>query len=333
MTVEAEPGSRAVELLRLLLRARRFDEELLDVAANVPGQWHVSIGYEASAAAVGQVRRDADFVFTYFRNHAHLACLGSDLGGMFAEVFGRDWGLQRGRAGSFHLADPTVGVPHTSAMVSAGVPLGLGTAFARKWSGSDGVTFCFFGDGALNEGGMHESLNLAALWRLPVVLVCENNSAKFEQGAPQNAFQSSASLCALVSAHGVHAESVDGRFPAAVAGAVERLTRIVRQEPVPVFLEVSVPIWPGVASFLPRSTTGRTVVRDALGDSGDEWRDRDDPVLNHVRALLAAGVSIDSIEAVDAAVLDEVRTALETALSAPFAPPAAAVEDVYAQTS
>ena len=136
-------------------------EAVLRTASRVDGHHHVSQGLEASAAALGLVRREGDLIATNYRNHAHLLCLGNDPATMFAEILGRQVAPQFGRSGSMHLANPKLGVLYTSAMVSGGIPQAVGYALALKRSGGESVSFALFGDGAMQEGVAHESLNLA----------------------------------------------------------------------------------------------------------------------------------------------------------------------------
>jgi TPP-dependent pyruvate/acetoin dehydrogenase alpha subunit len=315
-------------LLERLLRARRFDELLVANADEIKGHYHVSIGLESTAVALAIHRQPGDTITTTYRNHAHLAALGSDLAVMFAEVFGRDLGPQRGRAGSTHLADPNVGIMHTSAMVSGGVSQAVGLAYAGTRTTADAVCFCFFGDGAFGEGAVHESLNLASLWELPVVFVCENNAPPANGKA--NAFQSASSLLAIAEVNAVPGDAVDAREPSATSEALGRLTGEARAGRGPRFLEARAAQWQGSTTFFPHDATGRTDLRDAGRSGGDAWRDRDDPVLNECRRLLSAGVPMETLLSVDEHVTDEVENALEAGRKAAPAPSEAAITDVVA---
>ncbi|MGH7357599.1 MAG: thiamine pyrophosphate-dependent dehydrogenase E1 component subunit alpha [Acidimicrobiia bacterium] len=314
-------------LLKAMLRARRFDEALLANAHEIRGHYHVSIGLEATAAALAAVRRPDDLVSTTYRNHAQLAALGSDLAAMFAEVFGRDLGPQRGRAGSIHLADPQVGILHTSAMVSGGVPLALGLAYAARRRNPYAVCFCFFGDGAFGEGAVHESLNLAALWKLPVVFVCENNAVPAECRA--TAALTAPSLLAIAEVYGILGSEVDGGDAAAVTAALGGLTDEARRRRGPAFLDARSVPWPGNATFMPHDATGPTDLADATTDRAtDPWSARHDPVLRECRRLLAAGVALDDLRRIGDAVTAEVEQALTAAREAAPAPASAATTDV-----
>jgi TPP-dependent pyruvate/acetoin dehydrogenase alpha subunit len=245
---------------------------------------------------------------------------------MYAEIFGRDLGHQHGRAGSTHLSDPGLGMLHTSAMVSGGVPIALGQAHALARSRAGTVCFCFFGDGAFGEGAVHESLNLASLWSLPIVFVCENNAAARDDRA--NDYQSAASLLALAEAHRVHGMVVDARHPVAVLEALEALTGDVRDGSGPRFLDAQAGHWPGNTTFFPHDATGPTDLRDAQSDVNDPWRSADDPVLNECRRLLATGLPLDRMLDVDRRITAEVEDAIRHARLAPVAPPDTAFRDV-----
>lgn len=311
-----------------MLRARRFEEALLDHAELVRGVFHVGIGQEATAAAVALARREPDVVMLGHRNHHHLAALGSDLEVMFREIFGRDGGPQRGRAGTLHLADPDHGVPYTSAMVGGGVPIGLGIALARKRRPADGIAFCLFGDGAMGEGVLHESLNLAALWELPVVFVCESNAPR--AGDRAVATQSARALADIANAHGVRSEIVDATDARATTATLDAAADAARAGAGagPVFVEARSVPWPGNRGFLPERREPLDLA-GALQPASDPWDDAD-PVRNEVRALARDGVALAEAQQLDAAVRADVSRAVSAAADAPLAPPAAALEHVWA---
>jgi len=289
----------ALERFEMMVAARRFDEVLLAHREALRGHYHVSIGLESTAAALAELRQDEDGVMTNYRNHAHLLAVGADPEDLYAEILGRE-SPQRGRSGTLHLADPANGVPYTSAMVAGGLPLAIGMAFARVRTGRPGIVVCFFGDGAFGEGAVHESLNIAALWRLPVLFVCENNGEP--DGGRANAYQSAASLTAIAEVHQVGASAADARHPQALCAAAVDAASAVRRDRAPFLLEARAAAWPGNAPFFPEDLTGPTSIADAATRRGEAWYDADDPVLNEARALLADGVALERLaEAADAA--------------------------------
>jgi pyruvate dehydrogenase E1 component alpha subunit len=208
-----------------------------------------------------------------------------------------------------HLMAPRLGVLFTSAMVAGGVPQAVGYAFALKRRGTDGISFCFFGDGAVQEGVVHESFNLAALWELPVLFVCENNATPVDGKA--NPAQAAPSLSRLAEAHSIESSAVDGRVPRATLEAMRGAAEKVRSGPRPYFLDVQSAPWAGNSFFYPKDVTGPTDLRRAEALTGEEWDDRDDPVLNEARALLADGASIEELLEVEAEVTARIEQAAE----------------------
>lgn len=165
------------EAYRRMLRIRRFEEEgtRLYKAGKIPGAFHASIGQEAAIVGACLALRDDDTIVGTHRSHGHPIGKGANLKTLMAELMARTTGISKGRGGSMHLADKSVGIIGQSAIVGGGIPLATGAALSAKVRGTDQVSMCFFGDGAVNQGTFHESLNMGALWKLPVVYVCENN--------------------------------------------------------------------------------------------------------------------------------------------------------------
>jgi TPP-dependent pyruvate/acetoin dehydrogenase alpha subunit len=311
-----------------MLRARRFDETLIAHAELITGVFHVSIGQEATAGALAAEREQGDLITLNHRNHGALAALGCDLAIMYGEILGRDGGPQRGRAGTLHLADATRGVPYTSAMVAGGPALAVGMALARKRLAQPGIVFAFLGDGALGEGAMHESLNLAALWQLPVLFVCESNSASAPGRA--NAMQAAPTLHSLAAVHQIPARAVDAGEAEAIAAAMREDVTAVREGGGPRFIEARTPPWPGNASFLPKLVSGPLDLRDAAAPQAAPGWPELDPLLREARALLASGVELTRLLELDDAVAATAAESFATAAAAPPAPAAAAFEGVWA---
>jgi TPP-dependent pyruvate/acetoin dehydrogenase alpha subunit len=309
-----------------MLRARRLDEALIGQAELITGVFHVGIGQEGTAAALAATRGPADLVALTHRNHHHLAALGSDLEVMFREILGRDGGPQRGRAGTLHLADPARGVPYTSAMVGGGVPLAVGLAHGKARRGEEGIVFSFFGDGALGEGAVHECFNIASLWRVPVLFVCENN-ARPDRGRA-NAFQAASSLAGLAEVNGIRSAVADAREPVDVEGALGALAAGVREGRGPAFLDARSEPWPGNQAFTVQPGTDPLDLAGADRAPECDW-ERGDPILNEGRRLLRMGVGMGVLLALDAAIREEVDRAFEAAVRAPGAPASVALGDVW----
>ncbi|HBB16168.1 MAG TPA: pyruvate dehydrogenase (acetyl-transferring) E1 component subunit alpha [Syntrophus sp. (in: bacteria)] len=176
---------KLLDMLYAMLKIRRVEERISDAFAQgkIPGFLHVSIGQEAVSAGVCACLHDDDSILTTHRGHGQALAKGIDLKRFMAEIYGRVDGFCKGKSGSMHIASRESGVIGSNGIVGAGLPISLGTAFASAYRGEKTVTVCFFGDGASNQGTFHESLNLAALWNLPVVYCCENNGwAQFTPG-------------------------------------------------------------------------------------------------------------------------------------------------------
>lgn len=230
---------KKAELLELykgmyLIRQVELRLSRLFADGEVPGFIHLSIGQEAIATGVGSVLRADDTLASTHRGHGHALAKGVDLGRFFMELMAREEGMCRGRGGSMHVADLSIGMLGANAIVGASIPIALGSALAHQVRGVDAVAVAFFGDGAMAEGTLHESLNMAALWNLPLLFVCENNGwAEFSPTSKQFV----ASLDKLANTFGITYEKADGRDVQAVAKASERAVKAARSGKGPRVLE------------------------------------------------------------------------------------------------
>jgi TPP-dependent pyruvate/acetoin dehydrogenase alpha subunit/pyruvate/2-oxoglutarate/acetoin dehydrogenase E1 component len=313
-----------LDLFRRMLRGRRFDERVLSHRESIAGHFHVSMGLEAVAAAVTAVLQPQDGLVTTYRNHALLAALGTDLGVLLAEILGRG-PRQHGRSGSTHLNDPERGVPHTSALVGGGIPhaLGIGLVFKRQAHGR--VCVCVFGEGAFGEGVVHEALNIASLWQLPIVFICENNSPGLADRAAK--IQSAASFAAIATTHEMPAQRLDGADVFGVSRTVQDAVAAARVDGGPHFIEAVVPPWPGNSTFFPHDVTGPTKLADLDVAPSAGWQTAD-PVLRAARALLHRGVAFELLAEADHDVCAEVNAADRAAVSADQPSSSSAFADV-----
>lgn len=227
-----------LHLLRQMLRIRRFEEACVELysATKIRGFLHLYIGEEAVAVGVSEALEADDAVVATYREHAHALLRGVDAGAVMAEMFGKLEGCSRGRGGSMHLFDAATRLYGGNAIVGGGIPLAVGLALADKLTGRDRVTACFFGDGAVAEGEFHESMNLAALWDLPVLFACENN--RYAMGTALERHQAQTDLALKAAAYAMSAWAVDGMDVLAVADAAHRAVTAVRAGSQPVFLEL-----------------------------------------------------------------------------------------------
>jgi pyruvate dehydrogenase E1 component alpha subunit len=319
MTCTADP----LALLRTMLLIREAELALARLFADgeVPGFIHLSVGQEAVAAGVCSALGPRDSVASTHRGHGHAIARGVALDGFFAEVLGRASGVCGGRGGSMHVADLDRGMLGANGIVGAGAPIALGAALAHRIQGSGGVAVAFFGDGALAEGALHETLNLAAIWRLPLLLVCENNGwAEFSRSDTQVA----ATLSAWSAAYGVPHAEVDGNDAAAVAAAAAAAVEALRRGEGPRVLEARTHRWRGHFEGDPqRYRDPEEVARVASAAEHD-------PIARTRAMLLAAGTPASELDAAAAQARDAVAAAVAAARAAPAADWADARHGVYA---
>jgi TPP-dependent pyruvate/acetoin dehydrogenase alpha subunit len=223
---------------RSLYRIRRVEQEVARVypTDKIMSPIHLSIGQEAISVAVCEALRSDDVVFGTYRSHACYLAKGGSLRGMVAELYGKATGVAKGKAGSMHLIDVPAGVMGASAVVASSISQAVGYALAIRMRGEDRVVACFFGDGAVEEGTFHESLNFAALKRLPVLFVCENNSYAIH--SRQRDRQAASDICQLARAHGLHAERFAEQDPYRIyASACQAIEPMRGSDATPVLLE------------------------------------------------------------------------------------------------
>jgi pyruvate dehydrogenase E1 component alpha subunit len=333
---------RDIALLRLMLRMRRLEEQVIHLAEDhklIRAHFHVYIGQEAAGAgACAALARD-DRIFTAHRNHAHVLAKGGDPGRILAEIIGRADGYSGGRAGTFHVAAPEIGIPHTSAIVGGALPIAAGSAWAAKMDRSGKATVAFFGDGVMEEGVFYETLNIAQLWRLPLLFYMENNSVTPEErpgrGSPTSS-HSAASLADVPRSFGVETAVVDGTRADLVHALVTALVARLRAGEGPFFVESRTVRWPGSYGSIPKLVGGDTNIawawdEDAPPEIVRAWHAHYDPVLLAARRLLASHtVDRDAVLALDRDVRDEIARAAEFAMRSPLPDPRGATEHAYA---
>ena len=227
-----------VEMLWLMLLIRRFEERASQQyqAQKIGGFCHLYIGQEAVVAgAIAAIRFD-DYIITAYRDHAHALARGTSANACMAELFGKDTGCSRGLGGSMHYFDKEHHMYGGHAIVGAHVPLACGLAFACKYREEDRITLCFFGDGAINQGAFHEALNLAALFKLPVIFICENNL--FAMGTSVERSTSLKQIVDRAEGYDISGCVVDGMNFRHVRDTLSELVESIRKDPHPAFVEV-----------------------------------------------------------------------------------------------
>src|SRR5436309_13573584 len=259
----------ARRLLYTMLLIRRFEEKAAEAytLGKVGGFLHLYIGQEAVAVGASSVLRADDYAISAYREHGHRLAKGADPRRVMAELFGRRDGLSKGKGGSMHLFDRSVNFLGGHAIVGAHLPLATGAAFAIKYQGGDQVVLCYFGDGAVPEGEFHESMNLAALWKLPVIFICENN--RYAMGTAIHRALAQTEIWRFAETYGIHGEAVDGMDVLAIRECVGRAVERARRDKSPVLIEVRTYRFRGHSMRDPAGAVYRTkeeVEREKLRD-------------------------------------------------------------------
>jgi pyruvate dehydrogenase E1 component alpha subunit len=317
-------GETVRALLRTMVLIRRFDETALSLrlAGQIYGVMHPYIGQEAVATGVCATLGPADRVVSNHRGHGHCIARGADPRRMMAELFGRRDGFCHGRGGSMHIADFEIGMLGANGIVAAGLPIAAGSALVSKLSGSGGVTVCFFGDGAAGEGAFHEALNISAVWKLPVVWICENN--QYASETPPRKSLASGDVASFAPGYGMPGETVDGNDVLAVRDAAERFVRHARDGLGPALIECKT-FRMGV-----HAQRGAPINEKRAVTELDAWRMRD-PIEHFVSFATARGlVDAQEIQDIRDSVEQTLAGAVEYANASPFPDPADALEGVFA---
>lgn len=285
--------------------------------ALVRGPLHLSTGQEAVAAGVCANLRTEDLLTSTHRGHGHTLARGADPARMLCELFGRSPGTNRGKGGSMHIADFSVGMLGANGVVAAGIPIAVGAAHALKLRGRPGIVACFFGDGAVNRGPFLEGLNWAGVYGLKVLFICEDN--RISATTPTEPMTAGDGPSARARSLGLRCEKVDGNDVAAVDRVSAELSAWVREGRGAAFLHAVTYRFKGHVSIDPGAYRDAEEVKAAL---------EADPLLLARAALVAGGVSAGTLDAIDAAADAEIAAALDIAGTAPWPDPSSAYEDV-----
>jgi len=311
------------ELMRHMVRIRRFEEKCIELyqREKIRGFLHVYIGEEAVAVGAMQALEPADAVVATYREHGHAIARGVPMTTIMAEMYGKQEGCSRGRGGSMHVFDATTRFYGGNAIVGGGLPLAVGLALADKMQNGQNVTACFFGEGAVAEGEFHESLNLAALWKLPVLFVCENNL--YAMGTALRLSESETDIHLKAQSYRIPSEVVDGMDVVAVEAAARHAAAAIRAGEGPQFLECR------TYRFRAHSMFDAELYRDKA--EVEEWKKRG-PILRFGNWLrqndILHGTDLEKIEAEAAA---EVDAAVAFAETGTWEPTADLTKYVYAE--
>lgn len=312
----------ALARLRQMVRIRRFEEKCAELysAGKIRGFLHLYIGEEAVAAGVMPILSQDDAVVATYREHGHALARGVPAGRIMAEMFGRQEGCSKGRGGSMHLFDVSRRFYGGNAIVGGGLPIAAGLALADKLNGRNRVTACFFGEGAVAEGEFHETLNLAALWKLPVLFLCENNL--YAMGTALWRSESDTDLCTKAASYNMAAASVDGMDVEAVDSAVRKAAETIRRLDIPYFLEFR------TYRFRPHSMFDPELYRDKA--EVEKWK-KECPIRKLTDRLSARGeVDAAGIQAIEDEIAREIEQAIAFAEAGTLEPLEVLEQDVYA---
>jgi pyruvate dehydrogenase E1 component alpha subunit len=316
------PAEQLIELYRQMLLIRRFEEKSAEVyvAGKIGGFCHLYIGQEAvGVGAISAVRKD-DYVLGSYREHGIALAKGMSARSIMAELYGKATGCSKGKGGSMHMFDKNVGFLGGHAIVGGQIPLATGTAFATKYQGTDQVTLCFFGEAAVNQGAFHESLNMAQLWKLPCIYICENN--QYGMGTSLERAMSLSDIAQKACAYEMAAEFVDGMDVLAIREATLRAVERARKEYLPTLLEIRTYRFMGHSMSDPGNYRTRAEI--------EKYQERDPIKLFSASLLEEKIVDEKALTEIDRKAREEVEDALRFAEESPLPDPEELYTDVYA---
>jgi acetoin:2,6-dichlorophenolindophenol oxidoreductase subunit alpha len=314
-------GQKLLEMWRLMLAIRRFEVHAGELLRReeFPGVLHQTTGQEAAVVGAATALGPRDYVIGSHRNHGYPIARGANLRPLMAEILGRATGPSKGKGGELHLIAPEVGVIFSSAILGSGLPVAVGTALTSRLKRTGQVTLAPFGDGASNEGAVHESMNLASIWKLPVLFLCENNG--YAVTVPAAYAVSVTDIADRAAGYSMPGEVVDGSDPLAVRASVTEAAARARTGGGPSLIEVKTYRTADHAENLPS--------QPYRGEEEIEgWRRRD-PIDAVRRRLAEIGVAATELDAIAAEVEEEVEGAVAFARDSPYPEPAALWEDMY----
>ena len=310
------------DMLHQMLLIRAFEEsaEQLYLQGMIHGTMHLSIGQEGSAVGSIAALRPDDYILSTHRGHGHCIAKGAQVGGMMAEFMGKETGYCRGRGGSMHMADVATGNLGANGIVAGGVPMAAGVGLSIQMQRQDKVILVFFGDGAANEGAFHESLNLASIWNLPVIYLCENNQYAMSMSVARS--MNVDDVSARAASYNIPGVTVDGNDTIAVYAATLAAAARARTGGGPTLIEAKTYRYKGHS----KSDKQRYRTKEEV----QEWQEKD-PIGRLSRQMIDAGLLTDAdLTALEQRVADEIQEAIAYAQSSPDPDPASIMEGVYA---
>ncbi|MEM3459351.1 MAG: pyruvate dehydrogenase (acetyl-transferring) E1 component subunit alpha [Candidatus Bathyarchaeia archaeon] len=316
------PKNKLTQMLRKILEIRLFEEKVFELYAQnlVPGTIHLYAGEEAVAVGVCSNLRKDDYITSTHRGHGHCIAKGADLKRTMAEILGKKTGYCKGKGGSMHIADFSIGMLGATAVVGAGIPIAVGAGLSIKLRRTDQVVVCFFGEGASNQGTFHEGINMASIWKLPVIFVCENNL--YAMGTRQSIVMNIENIADRAIAYGISGVVVDGNDVLAVYEVAEKAVERARKGEGPVLIECKTYRHKGHSRVDPARYRPKEEVA--------EWLAKD-PIKRFKEKLIHTKVLSEAeIQHIEKEVSVEIEEAVKFAIESPFPMPEEALEDVYA---
>jgi acetoin:2,6-dichlorophenolindophenol oxidoreductase subunit alpha len=313
-----------IRMYRQMQAIRLFEEQVneLYTRALMPGLAHLYVGEEAVAVGICEALRNDDYITSTHRGHGHCLAKGASPDRMFAELLGKEAGYCRGKGGSMHIADPATGNLGANAIVAGSVGIATGAAFSAKYLGTSQVAVCFFGEGALGQGVLYEEMNMAQLWKLPVIYVCENNSYNEYTHYLET---TAGEIPARAAAFGVHAETVDGQDVRAVYATCARLVERARRGDGPAFLLCNTYRYHGHHV----GDINREYYRSKKEEG--QWKSERDPIKTFSDWLIDEKHADPALLArIHSEIKSEMQKAVEFAIAAPYPTVDEAEQDVYA---
>lgn len=309
-----------IEMYKKMLEIRKFEEKVYDLFTQnlVPGTMHLYTGEEATAVGVCAAVDLTDFITSTHRGHGHCIAKGASLKKMMAELFGKRTGYCKGKGGSMHITDNSIGMLGANAVVGGAIPIAVGAGLSCKLKYPGRITACFFGDGASNQGTFHEGINLAAVWDLPVVFVCENNL--YAMGTRQSMVMKILNVSERAAGYGIPGVTVDGNDVLAVYEAAKKAVSRARKGEGPTLLECKTYRHRGHSRFDPAAYRPQ--------DEVAAWLSRD-PVGIFKKKLLEKGIPEEFFQKIEDQVDREIEEAVDFAMNSPLPAPEEALDDVW----
>ena len=311
-----------LELHRMMMLIRLFEEALEEMFSRglLHGTMHLSIGQEATAAGACLALDKKDLITSTHRGHGHCLGKGADPYKMFAELLGREDGYCRGRGGSMHIADLSNGNLGANGIVAGSLTISVGAALSFQLQKKENIVLCFFGDGAVNEGSFHEALNLASLWNLPVLFLCENNQYGMSMASEKAV--AGESIASRGNSYGIESIQIDGNDVEAVYESVSTFKDEILSNKSPKFIEAVTYRYRG------HSKSDRNLYRTS--EEINFWKDEKDPIKRYIGKLLEQGITEVGLKEIDEEVKNTIRTSVKKALDSPLSPITNLEEDSYA---